>query len=136
MQRITTAQSFDTGVERLQKRQAELADAQVRLTSGKRVSKASDDPTAAARAERALATEARSQASQRALEASRNAMALTESSLADAGDPQRHDLAAEHADDAVQRAHPRHVVCAPPLRLRPAGSRRRCRFRNGSGSRG
>jgi len=86
MQRITTAQSFDTGVERLQKRQSELADAQERLTSGKRVSKASDDPTAAARAERALATQARSQASQRALDASRNAMALTESGLADAGE--------------------------------------------------
>ncbi|MES2958186.1 MAG: flagellar hook-associated protein FlgL [Pseudomonadota bacterium] len=86
MLRISTAQSFDTGVERLQKRQAELADAQERLTSGKRVSKASDDPTAAARAERALATEARSEASQRALEASRNAMTLTESALADAGE--------------------------------------------------
>ena len=86
MLRITTAQSFDTGVERLQKRQADLAQAQERLTSGKRVSKASDDPTAAARAERALATEVRSEASQRALEASRHAMTLTESALADAGE--------------------------------------------------
>jgi flagellar hook-associated protein 3 FlgL len=86
MTRISTAQSFDAGVDRLQRRQSELADAQERLTSGKRVSKASDDPTAAARAERALATEARSQASQRALEASRNAMTLTESALADAGE--------------------------------------------------
>ena len=39
MQRITTAHSFDTGVERLQKRQSELTDAQERLTSGKRVSR-------------------------------------------------------------------------------------------------
>ena len=37
MVRISTAQSFDTGVERLQKRQADLAQAQERLTSGKRV---------------------------------------------------------------------------------------------------
>lgn len=86
MLRITTAQSFDTGVERLQKRQAELAEAQERLTSGKRVSKASDDPTGAARAERALASLARSEASQRALEASRHAMSLTEGALADAGE--------------------------------------------------
>lgn len=86
MFRITTAQSFDTGVERLQQRQRELADAQERLTGGKRVVKASDDPTAAARAERALATTARSEASQRALEASRNAMTQTEGALADAGE--------------------------------------------------
>jgi len=86
MMRISTAQSFDTGVERLQQRQRELAEAQMRMTSGKRVSKASDDPTAAARAERALASEARSEASQRALEASRNAMAQTEGALADAGE--------------------------------------------------
>ena len=84
--RITTAQSFDSGVDRLQQRQRELADTQERLTSGKRVAKASDDPTAAARAERALAGEMRSAASQRALDASRNAMSLTESALADAGE--------------------------------------------------
>lgn len=86
MLRITTAQSFDTGVQGLQQRQRELADAQQRLTSGKRVAKASDDPTAAARAERALAALSRSEASQRALEASRNAMTLTEGALADAGE--------------------------------------------------
>jgi flagellar hook-associated protein 3 FlgL len=86
MLRITTAQSFATGVERLQQRQSELAEAQERLTSGKRVSKASDDPSAAARAERALASELRSEASQRALEASRHAMTLTEGALADAGE--------------------------------------------------
>ena len=84
--RITTAQSFDTGIDSLQQRQRELTEAQERLTSGKRVSKASDDPTAAARAERALASQARSQADQRALEASRNAMTQTEGALADAGE--------------------------------------------------
>ncbi len=86
MLRITTAQSFSTGVEQLQQRQRELAATQERLTSGKRVARASDDPTAAARAERALATTARSEASQRALEASRNAMTMTEGALADAGE--------------------------------------------------
>jgi flagellar hook-associated protein 3 FlgL len=86
MNRISTAQTFDTGVERLQERQVELADAQKRMTSGKRVSKASDDPAAAARAERALASVARGEASQRALEASRQSMVLTEGALADAGE--------------------------------------------------
>jgi flagellar hook-associated protein 3 FlgL len=86
MLRITTAQSFDVGVDRLQRRQRELAEAQERLTSGKRVERASDDPAAAARAERALAEVARHDASQRALQASRNAMALTDGALADAGE--------------------------------------------------
>ena len=81
MLRITTAQAFDSGVDRLQQRQREMTEAQERLTSGKRVSRASDDPTAAARAERALARLARSEASQRALETSRNAMTLTEGAL-------------------------------------------------------
>jgi flagellar hook-associated protein 3 FlgL len=86
MLRITTAQSFDVGVDRLQRRQRELAEAQERLTSGKRVERASDDPAAAARAERALAEVARHDASQRALQASRNAMNLTDGALADAGE--------------------------------------------------
>lgn len=84
--RITTAHSFDAGIEQLQKRQRDLAESQAQLTSGKRVSRASDDPTAAARAERALAEVSRQDASQRALEASRSAMTLTEGALADAGE--------------------------------------------------
>ncbi|HET9821286.1 MAG TPA: flagellar hook-associated protein FlgL [Burkholderiaceae bacterium] len=86
MLRITTALSFDAGIDRLQQRQRELAHAQEQLTSGKRVARASDDPTAAGRAERALAAMARQDANQRALEASRGAMTLTESALADAGE--------------------------------------------------
>lgn len=84
--RMTTAHTFNAGVEQLQRRQQELAEAQLRLTSGKRVQRASDDPGAAARAERALAQVARADADQRALEASRNAMTLTESALGDAAE--------------------------------------------------
>jgi flagellar hook-associated protein 3 FlgL len=84
--RITTAQSFNLGIATLQRRQAELGDAQERLTSGKRVQRASDDPSAAARAERALVTISRSNADMRAMEASRNAMTLTESALGDANE--------------------------------------------------
>ncbi len=86
MLRLSTSQAFDSGLERLQQRQRELTDAQVRLTSGKRVSKASDDPAAAARAERAMAAMSRHDASQRALDASRSVLTLTESALGEAGD--------------------------------------------------
>ena len=84
--RITTALSFNAGINTLQSRQRDLSDAQERLTSGKRVQRASDDPSAAARAERALVTMSRSDADMRAMAASRNAMTLTESALADAGE--------------------------------------------------
>ncbi|EGJ09572.1 flagellar hook-associated protein FlgL [Rubrivivax benzoatilyticus] len=84
--RITAANAFETSIKNLQKRQEGLSDAQDRLTSGKRVVTASDDPVAAARAERALAAMVRSEANQRALEASRNVMLQAESALGNAGD--------------------------------------------------
>jgi len=84
--RITAANAFESSIGNLQKRQQELSLAQDRLTSGKRVAVASDDPVAAARAERALAAMVRSEANQRALEASRNVMQQAESAMGDAGE--------------------------------------------------
>ena len=84
--RVTNANAFDRSLDTLQQRQQSLVEAQDRLTSGKRIARASDDPTGAARVERALAQEARADASQRALEASRNAMVQAESALGQAGD--------------------------------------------------
>ena len=84
--RITTSMSFSNGVSNLLNRQTEMSEAQARLTSGKRVMRASDDPTAAARAERAMVTVVRVESDMRALEASRNAMTLTERALGDAGE--------------------------------------------------
>lgn len=84
--RISTANRFETAIENLQKRQQDLSTAQAQLTSGKRVNNASDDPTGAARAERALASIARSDADQRSLDASRNVMNITESALGDSVD--------------------------------------------------
>ena len=81
--RIATSNMFDTSISTLQRRQEMLQDSQQRLTSGKRVQLASDDPTAAARAERALAAIARNEANQRSLDASRNVMNITESALGD-----------------------------------------------------
>ena len=82
--RITTAHSYATAVDNLQQRQQELQRAQTQLTSGKRVARASDDPTAAARVERALATHSRAVANQRGMEASRNAMQQAEGALGNA----------------------------------------------------
>ena len=77
--RLSTANLYDASIANLQRRQNALQTQQQQLTSGKRVSQASDDPTGAARAERALATIGRVEANQRALEASRNSMTLAES---------------------------------------------------------
>lgn len=81
--RISTRRANESGIATLQKRQVEMAEAQERLTSGKRVSRASDDPAAAARAERALAGQMRAETSQRAVDASRTAMSLTETAMGD-----------------------------------------------------
>jgi flagellar hook-associated protein 3 FlgL len=83
--RIATQNSYINSIDSLVERQARLAETQEQLTTGKRVNQASDDPAAAARAERALATERRSVAQQRAADASGNAMGLTEAALGDAG---------------------------------------------------
>ncbi len=84
--RVTTSNAFEAGLDTLTRRQTELSEAQDRLISGKRVNKPSDDPAAAARAERALANMNRSDASQRSVDASQSVMSQTESSLGDAGD--------------------------------------------------
>ena len=82
--RISTANSYQTSLDTLVNRHAELTGTQQQLTTGKRVNRASDDPAAAARAERALASERRTVANQRAVDASNNSMTLTEGALGDA----------------------------------------------------
>ena len=84
--RISTAHAYDASIEQLTQRQSALGDAQLRLTSGKRVARASEDPINAARAERALAGVSRATASQRSVEASRSAMTQIEGALGNAGD--------------------------------------------------
>ena len=83
--RISTANVYDKGIDTLNKRQAELAEVQEQLTTGKRIRRASDDPASAARAERATASLERAIANQRGVDASRVAMTQTESTLGDAG---------------------------------------------------
>ena len=66
--RVATAHAYEASLNALTRRQSELSEAQLQLTTGKRVNRASDDPAAAAQAERALAKSSRADASQRAAE--------------------------------------------------------------------
>ncbi|MFZ5520256.1 MAG: flagellar hook-associated protein FlgL [Pseudomonadota bacterium] len=84
--RIATAYSYDSAIATLQRRQQDMVDVQGQMTTGKRVSKPSDDPVAAARAERAAALISRAEADQRTADTSRNVMTLTESALGQAVD--------------------------------------------------
>jgi flagellar hook-associated protein 3 FlgL len=79
--RLATANAYDSTVAHLQDRQNTLAKLQQSLSSGKKINAPADDPTGAARAERALNRLARIATDQRALETQRNAMASAESTL-------------------------------------------------------
>lgn len=83
--RLGTANTYDNGLEQLLRRQTELAQQQERLSSGKRVNRASDDPIGAAQAERATVRISRIETDQRALEAQRSALASAESTLGESG---------------------------------------------------
>ena len=84
--RVSTANRYETAVDSLQRRQQDMAESQTQMTSGKRINRPSDDPTGAARAERAFISQQRIQSDQRSVNVSRNAMTLTESALGQAGD--------------------------------------------------
>ena len=83
--RLATSTVYDNNVNTLTNTQATLSAQQDRVSSGKRVLKASDDPVSAAAAERALNRISQLKAEQRALDVQRNAMATAESTLGDAG---------------------------------------------------
>lgn len=82
--RLATANIFDNGLENLIKRQTQLSSLQEQLSTGKKVNRASDDPTATAQAERAMTRLSRIDTDQRALELQRNAIGTAESTLGDA----------------------------------------------------
>jgi flagellar hook-associated protein 3 FlgL len=79
--RLASANTYDSAQRNLQIRQTTLASLQENLTSGKKITNPSDDPTGAAQAERAMNRIARIATDQRALESQRNAIALAESTL-------------------------------------------------------
>ena len=84
--RIATANRYEAAVDSLQRRQRDMAEAQTAMTNGKRINRPSDDPTGAARAERAAIVQLRITSEQRSMQASRSAMTLAESALGQAGD--------------------------------------------------
>lgn len=82
--RLGSANTYDNVLQNLYARQSELAGQQEKLTSGKNVNRASDDPSGAAQAERALTRLTRVATEQRALDLQRNAITMAESTLGDA----------------------------------------------------
>jgi flagellar hook-associated protein 3 FlgL len=84
--RLGSATTYENAQRTLMTRQSKLANLQENLTSGKRVVKASDDPTSAAQAERALNRIGRIATDQRALESQRNSIIVAESTLGDVND--------------------------------------------------
>jgi flagellar hook-associated protein 3 FlgL len=82
--RIATANSYENAIESLMSRQTAMSQSQEQMTTGKRVNVASDDPAAAAISERAQAEQARIAATQKGVNASNNAMTLSESALGSA----------------------------------------------------
>ena len=86
LSRLASANAYDNALSNLSKRQTALSNLQENLTSGKRVVRPSDDPTAAAQAERSLMRLSRIATDQRALEVQRNTMANAESTLGDVVD--------------------------------------------------
>lgn len=82
--RISTANTYDNAVGQLMSRQSTLSQLQAQLSASKRVLRPSDDPTAAAQAERAVTRQSRVVSEQRALEVQRNAITEAESTLGSA----------------------------------------------------
>jgi flagellar hook-associated protein 3 FlgL len=84
--RLGSANAYDNALRNLSMRQSSLSNLQENLTSGKKVVRASDDPTGAAQAERALTRLERVKTDQRALEAQRNSISAAEGALGEMTD--------------------------------------------------
>ena len=82
--RLGTANMYDRTINNINRQQNELASQMEHTSAGMRVIRPSDDPVAAAQAERALTRIGRIQTEQRALEVQRNAIAQAETTLGDA----------------------------------------------------
>jgi flagellar hook-associated protein 3 FlgL len=79
--RIGTANAYDSALRNISARQNAVVNLQGQMSSGKNVSRGSDDPTAAAQAERATTRLSQIDTQQRALTAQRNTIASAEATL-------------------------------------------------------
>jgi flagellar hook-associated protein 3 FlgL len=84
--RIATAHTYDATIDSLMKQATDLSSTQGQISSNARVNKASDDPVAAAQAERDNAALQTNTANTRAVGVSQTAMQLTDSALGTATD--------------------------------------------------
>lgn len=84
--RLGTANAYANTIANLSQQQKQLADQVERVSSGKKVVRPSDDPVAAAQAERARTRLARIETDQRTLAAQRATMTYAESSLGEVND--------------------------------------------------
>lgn len=84
--RVGSADAYATAITNIGGRHAGLTELQNNLTSGKRVLKPSDDPTAAAQAERAITRSAQVTIQQRALSLQKDNMAHAETVLGQTSD--------------------------------------------------
>ncbi|MEZ5704062.1 MAG: flagellar hook-associated protein FlgL [Burkholderiaceae bacterium] len=82
--RVATANSYDNTINSLSKRQSDLVDQQNRISTGKRVLKASDDPVSAVLSEVVQNRYNRVEADKRALESSRASLTQAEGALGEA----------------------------------------------------
>ena len=84
--RIGSANAFDNSLSNILDRQASLSSLQENLTAGKKIVRASDDPTGAAKAERAITRLARIATDQRALASQRDSISQAEGTLGSISD--------------------------------------------------
>ena len=84
--RIATAYAQQIAIDGITERQSQLLDTQNQLSSGRRVNSPSDDPAAAAEAERLRSREARLGSEQRAIEQARQMLGSADGALGDATD--------------------------------------------------
>jgi flagellar hook-associated protein 3 FlgL len=84
--RIGTAYAQQIAIDGISERQSRLLEVQGQMSSGRRVNSPSDDPAAAAEAERLRSREARLGAEQRAIEQARQMLGSADTALGDATD--------------------------------------------------
>lgn len=84
--RIASGYAQQAAVDGIADRQARMVEAQQRVASGRRVERPSDDPAAAAEAERLRSRGTRLEAEQRALEQARQRLTSADNALGDATD--------------------------------------------------
>jgi flagellar hook-associated protein 3 FlgL len=82
--RIGTAYAQQLAIEAIAERQGRLHESQAQIASGRRVNRPSDDPVAAAEAERIRSQQARVEAEQRAVGLARERLSSADNALGDA----------------------------------------------------